>query len=258
MFLGPTGVGKTEVARALAEFLFDQESALVRIDMSEFTNEADATRLIGAAPGYIGYEEGGRLTEAVRRRPYAVILLDEMEKAHPRIFDLFLQVLEDGRLTDGLGRTVDFRNSVVLMTTNVGSQAIFDAGGQVSKAEREVQAELRQHFRPEFLNRLDEVVTFRALGQDDMKAIGKIQIQRVAALLEEKHVGLEVPDEVMDWLAKEGFDPQLGARPLKRLIQQTVVNQLSRMILEGRIKAGEMAVLRIEDGGLVVGVEAVQ
>jgi ATP-dependent Clp protease ATP-binding subunit ClpB len=258
MFLGPTGVGKTEVARALAEFLFDQESALVRIDMSEFTHEADATRLIGAAPGYIGYEEGGRLTEAVRRRPYAVILLDEMEKAHPRIFDLFLQVLEDGRLTDGLGRTVDFRNSVVLMTTNVGSQAIFDAGGQVSKAEREVQAELRQHFRPEFLNRLDEVVTFRALGQDDMKAIGKIQIQRVAALLEEKHVGLEVPDEVMDWLAKEGFDPQLGARPLKRLIQQTVVNQLSRMILEGRIKAGEMAVLRIEDGGLVVGVEAVQ
>jgi ATP-dependent Clp protease ATP-binding subunit ClpB len=258
MFLGPTGVGKTEVARALAEFLFDQESALVRIDMSEFTHEADATRLIGAAPGYIGYEEGGRLTEAVRRRPYAVILLDEMEKAHPRIFDLFLQVLDDGRLTDGLGRTVDFRNTVVLMTTNVGSQSIFEAGGEVDKAQREVQAALRQHFRPEFLNRLDEVVTFRALGREDMKAITKIQLQRVSALLEEKHVGLEAPEEVMDWLSKEGFDPQLGARPLKRLIQQTVVNQLSRMLLEGRIKAGEMAVLKIVDGNLEARVEAVQ
>jgi ATP-dependent Clp protease ATP-binding subunit ClpB len=258
MFLGPTGVGKTEVARALAEFLFDQESALVRIDMSEFTHEADATRLIGAAPGYIGYEEGGRLTEAVRRRPYAVILLDEMEKAHPRIFDLFLQVLEDGRLTDGLGRTVDFRNTVVLMTTNVGSQAIFEAGGAVDQAEGEIQAALRQFFRPEFLNRLDEVVTFRALGQEDMHAIARIQLQRVSALLEEKHVGLEVPDEVVAWLAKEGFDPQLGARPLKRLIQQTVVNLLSRMMLEGRLKPGEVAVLGVGDGNLQVEVEAVQ
>jgi ATP-dependent Clp protease ATP-binding subunit ClpB len=258
MFLGPTGVGKTEVARALAEFLFDQESALVRIDMSEFTHEADATRLIGAAPGYVGYEEGGRLTEAVRRRPYAVILLDEMEKAHPRIFDLFLQVLEDGRLTDGLGRTVDFRNTVVLMTTNVGSQSIFALGGEMQKAEREVQAALREHFRPEFLNRLDEVVTFRALGMEDMHAIARIQVRRVAALLEEKHVGLEVPEEVIDWLAKEGFDPQLGARPLKRLIQQTLVNQLSRMILEGRIKGGEMAVVKVGDGNLAVEAEAVQ
>jgi ATP-dependent Clp protease ATP-binding subunit ClpB len=258
MFLGPTGVGKTEVARALAEFLFDQESALVRIDMSEFTHEADATRLIGAAPGYVGYEEGGRLTEAVRRRPYAVILLDEMEKAHPRIFDLFLQVLEDGRLTDGLGRTVDFRNTVVLMTTNVGSQSIFEAGGEVDRAERQVQAALRQHFRPEFLNRLDEVVTFRALAQEDMHAIARIQLRRVAGLLEDKHVGLEIPDEAIDWLAKEGFDPQLGARPLKRLIQQTVVNQLSRMMLEGRLKPGDLAVLVVTDQGLEVAVEAVQ
>jgi ATP-dependent Clp protease ATP-binding subunit ClpB len=258
MFLGPTGVGKTEVARALAEFLFDQESALVRIDMSEFTHEADATRLIGAAPGYVGYEEGGRLTEAVRRRPYAVILLDEMEKAHPRIFDLFLQVLEDGRLTDGLGRTVDFRNTVVLMTTNVGSQSIFEAGGAVDRAERQVQAALRQHFRPEFLNRLDEVVTFRALAQEDMHAIARIQLRRVAGLLEDKHVGLEIPDEAIDWLAKEGFDPQLGARPLKRLIQQTVVNQLSRMMLEGRLKPGDLAVLAVTDQGLEVAVEAVQ
>ena len=258
MFLGPTGVGKTEVARALAEFLFDQESALVRIDMSEFTHEADATRLIGAAPGYIGYEEGGRLTEAVRRRPYAVILLDEMEKAHPRIFDLFLQVLEDGRLTDGKGRTVNFRNTVVLMTTNVGSQAIFAAGGEVDKAQAEIQVALRQYFRPEFINRLDEVVTFRALGLDDMKAVARIQMKRVAAMLDEQHIGLELPDEVLAWLGKEGFDPQLGARPLKRLIQHTVVNRLSRMLLEGRLKPGDLAVLKVEGEELEITVEAVQ
>jgi len=258
MFLGPTGVGKTEVARALAEFLFDDENALVRIDMSEFTHEADATRLIGAAPGYVGYEEGGRLTEAIRRRPYAVILLDEMEKAHPRIFDLFLQVLEDGRLTDGKGRTVNFRNTVVLMTTNVAGQAIFAAGGAVDKAEAEIQAALRQYFRPEFINRLDELVTFRALQLEDMKAVAQIQLKRVAAMLEDQHIGLEVPDPVLEWLAREGFDPQLGARPLKRLIQQTLVNRLSRMILEGRIKPGEMAIASIADGNLEVAVEAVQ
>jgi ATP-dependent Clp protease ATP-binding subunit ClpB len=258
MFLGPTGVGKTEVARALAEFLFDDENALVRVDMSEFTHEADATRLIGAAPGYIGYEEGGALTEAVRRRPYAVILLDEMEKAHPRIFDLFLQVLEDGRLTDGKGRTVNFRNTVVLMTTNVGSQAIFAAGGEVDKAQAEIQVALRQYFRPEFINRLDEVVTFRALGLDDMKAVARIQMKRVAAMLDEQHIGLELPDEVLAWLGKEGFDPQLGARPLKRLIQHTVVNRLSRMLLEGRLKPGDLAVLKVEGEELEITVEAVQ
>jgi ATP-dependent Clp protease ATP-binding subunit ClpB len=258
MFLGPTGVGKTEVARALAEFLFDDENALVRIDMSEFTHEADATRLIGAAPGYVGYEEGGALTEAIRRRPYAVILLDEMEKAHPRIFDLFLQVLEDGRLTDGKGRTVNFRNTVVLMTTNVGSQAIFAAGGEVEKAEREIQIALRQYFRPEFINRLDEVVTFRSLSLEDMKAVARIQMKRVSAMLEDKHVGLEVPEEVLGWLGKEGFDPQLGARPLKRLIQQTVVNRLSRMILEGRLHPGELVVLKVDGDELGIAVEAVQ
>jgi ATP-dependent Clp protease ATP-binding subunit ClpB len=258
MFLGPTGVGKTEVARALAEFLFDDENALVRIDMSEFTHEADATRLIGAAPGYIGYEEGGALTEAVRRRPYAVILLDEMEKAHPRIFDLFLQVLEDGRLTDGHGRTVNFRNTVVLMTTNVGSSAIFEAGGAVDQAQAEIQAALRQYFRPEFINRLDELVTFRALTQEDMKAVARIQLRRVSAMLEEKHVGLEVPEAALEWLAREGFDPQLGARPLKRLVQQAVVNKLSRLILEGRLAPGEMARLVPEGSDLRVEVEAVQ
>jgi ATP-dependent Clp protease ATP-binding subunit ClpB len=258
LFLGPTGVGKTEVARSLAEFLFDDENALVRIDMSEFTHEADATRLIGAAPGYIGYEEGGRLTEAIRRRPYSVILLDEMEKAHPRIFDLFLQVLEDGRLTDGKGRTVNFRNTVVLMTSNVGSSAIFEAGGQVDQAQREVQAALRAHFRPEFLNRVDEVVTFRSLSLDDMVAVAKIQLGRVEAMLAAKRIGLQTPSEALAWLAKEGFDPQMGARPLKRLIQQVVVNPLSRMILEGRLQPGQMAVLGVRDGELSVEAGAVQ
>jgi ATP-dependent Clp protease ATP-binding subunit ClpB len=258
LFLGPTGVGKTEVARALAEFLFDDENAMVRIDMSEFTHEADATRLIGAAPGYIGYEEGGRLTEAIRRRPYAVILLDEMEKAHPRTFDLFLQVLEDGRLTDGQGRTVDFRNTVVLMTTNLGSQAIFDAGGDASRAETAVQAALHDHFRPEFLNRLDEVVIFRSLSREDMKAVARIQLKRVETMLQAQRLGLEAPEATLDWLATEGFDPLYGARPLKRLIQQTVVNPLSRLVLQGRLKPGGLARLRIEDGQLKVETEAVQ
>jgi len=258
LFLGPTGVGKTEVSRALAEFLFDDENALIRIDMSEFTHEADATRLIGAAPGYIGYEEGGRLTEAVRRRPYSVILLDEMEKAHPRIFDLFLQVLEDGRLTDGKGRTVNFRNTVVLMTSNVGSSAIFEAGGHAEKAQKEVQLALRAHFRPEFLNRIDEVVTFRTLDQDDMTAVAKIQMDRVEAMLVAKRIKLEVPPEALDWLAKEGFDPQLGARPLKRLIQQVVVNPLSRLVLEGRLKPGQLATVKVIDDELKVESEAVQ
>ena len=258
LFLGPTGVGKTEVARALAEFLFDDENALVRIDMSEFTHEADATRLIGAAPGYIGYEEGGRLTEAIRRRPYAVILLDEMEKAHPRIFDLFLQVLEDGRLTDGQGRTVNFRNSVVLMTTNLGSQAIFDAGGDPSQAEEEIQAALHGHFRPEFLNRLDEVVLFRSLSKEDMKTVARIQLRRVEGLLQAQRLGLEVPEAALDWLAEEGFDPLYGARPLKRLIQQVVVNPLSRQVLQGLLQPGGMARLEVRDGQLFVEAEAVQ
>ena len=258
LFLGPTGVGKTEVARALAEFLFDDENALVRIDMSEFTHEADATRLIGAAPGYVGYEEGGRLTEAIRRRPYAVILLDEMEKAHPRTFDIFLQVLEDGRLTDGQGRTVNFRNTVVLMTTNLGSQAIFDAGGDPSKAETAIQAALHLHFRPEFLNRLDEVVIFRSLSREDMKAVARIQLKRVDALLQDQRLGFEVPEAALDWLAAEGFDPQFGARPLKRLIQQAVVNPLSRLILQGQLQPGGLARLVIKDGQLSVETEAVQ
>ena len=258
LFLGPTGVGKTEVARALAEFLFDDENALVRIDMSEFTHEADATRLIGAAPGYVGYEEGGRLTEAIRRRPYAVILLDEMEKAHPRTFDIFLQVLEDGRLTDGQGRTVDFRNTVVLMTTNLGSQAIFDAGGDPLKAEAAVQDALHAHFRPEFLNRLDEVVIFRSLTRNDMKAVARIQLKRVEALLQAQRLSLEVPAAALDWLAEEGFDPHYGARPLKRLIQSAVVNPLSRLVLQGKLQPGGLARLLVREGQIVVEAEAVQ
>jgi ATP-dependent Clp protease ATP-binding subunit ClpB len=258
LFLGPTGVGKTEVARALSELLFDDENALVRLDMSEFTHEADATRLIGAAPGYVGYEEGGRLTEAVRRRPYSVLLLDEMEKAHPRIFDVFLQVLEDGRLTDGKGRTVNFRNSIVIMTSNVGSQAIFEAGGDVEKVQAVVQEDLRAHFRPEFLNRVDEMVVFRTLSQEDLKAVARIQIRRVEQMLGERRIGLETRDEALDWLAEHGWDPHFGARPLKRLIQQEVVNPLSRMVLEGRLVPGRMAALTVRDGELQVAAEAVQ
>ncbi|MBK8794607.1 MAG: AAA family ATPase [Holophaga sp.] len=258
LFLGPTGVGKTEAARALAEFLFDDENALVRIDMSEFTHESDATRLIGAAPGFVGYEEGGRLTETVRRRPYCVLLLDEMEKAHPRIFDLFLQVLEDGRLTDGHGRTVNFRNTLIIMTSNVGSAAIFEAGGDPDKATVEIQEALRAYFRPEFLNRIDEVVTFRALDETDMSAVAKIQLARVEAQLTEKRIGLECGPEALHWLAKEGFDPQLGARPLKRLIQHVVVNPLSRLILEDRLRPGTLAVLKVENDSLKVTTEIVQ
>jgi len=258
LFLGPTGVGKTEIARALAEFLFDDENAMIRIDMSEFTHEADATRLIGSAPGYIGYEEGGRLTEAVRRRPYAVILLDEMEKAHPRIFDLFLQVLEDGRLTDGKGRTVNFRNTVVLMTSNVGSQAIFEAGGQAEDALSDVQAALRSFFRPEFLNRIDEVVIFKALAKTDMVSIAKIQLHRLEAQLAAKRIGLDITEEAANWLAENGFDPHYGARPLKRLIQQAVVNPMSRMVLDGHLKLGNMARLTVANDEIKIETEAVQ
>ena len=258
LFLGPTGVGKTEVARALSELLFDDENALVRLDMSEFTHEADATRLIGAAPGYVGYEEGGRLTEAVRRRPYSVLLLDEMEKAHPRIFDVFLQVLEDGRLTDGKGRTVNFRNTIVIMTSNVGSQAIFEAGGDVEKVQAVVQADLRAHFRPEFLNRVDEMVVFRTLTKEDLKAVARIQVRRVERMLAERRVGLQTADEALAWLAEHGWDPHFGARPLKRLIQQEVVNPLSRMLLEGRLGSGDMAVLGVQEGELKIETEAVQ
>jgi len=206
----------------------------------------------------VGYEEGGRLTEAIRRRPYAVILLDEMEKAHPRTFDLFLQVLEDGRLTDGQGRTVDFRNTVVLMTTNLGSQAIFDAGGDASRAEAAVQEALHAHFRPEFLNRLDEVVIFRSLNREDMKSVARIQLQRVKGLLEAQRLELEVPEAALDWLAAEGFDPLYGARPLKRLIQQVVVNPLSRLVLQGQLQPGGLARLTVRDGEIAVEVEAVQ
>ncbi|MDR0499167.1 MAG: AAA family ATPase, partial [Holophagales bacterium] len=209
-------------------------------------------------PGYVGYEEGGRLTEAVRRRPYAVILLDEMEKAHPRIFDLFLQVLEDGRLTDGKGRTVNFRNTVVLMTSNVGSQAIFEAGGKAEDAASEVQAALRTFFRPEFLNRIDEVVTFKALDKADMVSIAKIQMYKLETQLATKRIGLESSKEAASWLAENGFDPHYGARPLKRLIQQAVVNPMSRMVLDGQLKPGNLARLMTANGEIKIEAETVQ
>jgi ATP-dependent Clp protease ATP-binding subunit ClpB len=226
--------------------------------MSEFTSEADATRLIGSAPGYVGYEEGGRLTEAVRRRPYAVILLDEMEKAHPRIFDLFLQVLEDGRLTDGKGRTVNFRNTVVLMTSNVGSQAIFEAGGNVENAAAEVQAALRSFFRPEFLNRIDEMVTFRALGKADMASIARIQLGKLEAQLAAKRVSLDATEDAIGWLSEKGFDPHYGARPLKRLIQQSIVNPASRMVLNCQLKPNSLARLTVENDEIRIVAETVQ
>jgi ATP-dependent Clp protease ATP-binding subunit ClpB len=236
LFLGPTGVGKTELCKALAAFLFDSEDHLIRIDMSEFMEKHSVARLIGAPPGYVGYEEGGYLTEAVRRKPYSVILLDEVEKAHPDVFNVLLQVLDDGRMTDGQGRTVDFKNTVIVMTSNLGSQMIQQMSGsdyQVVKVA--VMAEVKNYFRPEFVNRIDEVVVFHALDEKNIKAIAKIQLgyleQRLAAL----EIKLEVSDAVLTELAKVGFDPVFGARPLKRAIQSMLENALAKEILEGRI-----------------------
>lgn len=239
IFLGPTGVGKTETARALAEFLFDDEQAMVRIDMSEFMEKHSVSRLIGAPPGYVGYEEGGTLTEAVRRRPYSVLLFDEIEKAHPDVFNVLLQVLDDGRLTDGQGRTVDFRNCVLIMTSNIGSQYIIELGeGQDAEIERRVLDALRAHFRPEFLNRIDDTIIFRQLGREQIGHIVTLQLDRVRALLGDRHITLDVSPEAVAWLAEKGFDPQYGARPLKRVIQRSLQDPLAMQILEGKIRDG--------------------
>jgi ATP-dependent Clp protease ATP-binding subunit ClpB len=249
LFLGPTGVGKTELCKALAQFLFDSEEHLVRIDMSEFMEKHSVSRLIGAPPGYVGYEEGGTLTEAVRRKPYSVILLDEVEKAHPDVFNVLLQVLDDGRLTDGQGRTVDFRNTVVVMTSNLGSPEIQRLAGQPNDQIKEaVMAEVKGHFRPEFINRIDEIVVFHALDAANVRSIADIQLQRLAARLAERDLRLEVSAEALDEIAKVGFDPLFGARPLKRAIQSQIENPVARLILEGKFGPNDVVPVDVKDG----------
>jgi ATP-dependent Clp protease ATP-binding subunit ClpB len=252
IFLGPTGVGKTETARALAEFLFDDERAMIRLDMSEYMEKHSVARLIGAPPGYVGYEEGGQLTEAVRRRPYSVVLFDEVEKAHPDVFNVLLQILDDGRLTDSQGRLVDFRNTVIIMTSNIGSQLIVDAGPQADDAawggvEQRVRNELRNHFRPEFLNRVDDIIVFRPLSREDLVRIVDLQLRHLESLLTARHLRIEVTPEAKELLAAQGYDPVYGARPLKRVIQRELQNPIALELLEGTFHGGDT--IRVERAG---------
>jgi ATP-dependent Clp protease ATP-binding subunit ClpB len=251
IFLGPTGVGKTELARALAEFLFDDEHALIRIDMSEYQEKHTVSRMIGAPPGYVGYDEAGQLTEAVRRRPYAVVLFDEVEKAHPEVLNVLLQLLDDGRLTDGKGRTVDFKNVVVIMTSNLGSQFIAEQTGDLSEGvRRQVTEALRQHFRPEFLNRIDEIIFFHALGLEHMTSIVDIQVRGLLKRLEDRKVHVELTEAAKKFLVSEGYDPMYGARPLKRTIQRRVLDPLAMRVLEGDFREGDRIVVDVGDNGL--------
>jgi ATP-dependent Clp protease ATP-binding subunit ClpB len=260
IFLGPTGVGKTETARALAEFLFNDERAMVRIDMSEYMERHAVARLIGAPPGYVGYEEGGQLTEAVRRRPHAVILFDEIEKAHPDVFNVLLQILDDGRLTDSQGRVVDFRNAVVIMTSNIGSQFILERAGSGDWDEVGdwVRRELHQHFRPEFLNRVDDVIVFKPLGRPELEAIVGLQLKRVEALAEELGVTLEVTKEAVDVISEEGYDPAYGARPLKRAIQRLVQDPLALYLLDTEVPEGTRIRVVPDRGGRRLGFEEIR
>jgi ATP-dependent Clp protease ATP-binding subunit ClpB len=252
MFLGPTGVGKTELTKALAEFLFDDESALLRIDMSEYMEKHSVARLIGAPPGYVGYDEGGALTEAVRRRPYQVILFDEIEKAHPDVFNVLLQVLDDGRLTDGQGHTVDFRNTLIVMTSNLGSEfLVAQPEGQDSEAVRDqVMAVVRASFRPEFLNRVDEIILFHRLKRADMGRIVDIQLRRLQKLLDERKIVIRLDAAAREWLADKGYDPAYGARPLKRAIQKALQDPLAELILQGSVKDGDAVEVTATKQGL--------
>jgi ATP-dependent Clp protease ATP-binding subunit ClpB len=249
LFLGPTGVGKTELSRALAEFLFDDENAMIRIDMSEYMEKHTVARLIGAPPGYVGYEEGGQLSEAVRRKPYSVVLFDEIEKAHPDVFNVLLQVLDDGRITDGQGRTVDFKNTVIIMTSNIGSQYITGEESEEARS-RLVMDALRAHFRPEFLNRVDEIIIFDRLTEDDLKKIVEIQLRRLTKRLEQQKITLDLSDPAKELLAREGYDPVYGARPLKRTIQKEILDPLSIDILEGKVREGQTVRVDAKDGAL--------
>jgi ATP-dependent Clp protease ATP-binding subunit ClpB len=257
IFMGPTGVGKTELARALAEFLFDDENAMVRIDMSEYMERHAVSRLIGAPPGYVGYEEGGQLTEAIRRRPYAVVLFDEIEKAHPEVFNVMLQILDDGRLTDSKGREVNFKNTVIIMTSNVGAQYIFDyqksmqTPQQEAEMERQVEEELHKHFRPEFLNRIDDVIIFHALDMQHIKRIIEIQLKRLAKMIGDRGLAIEISDRAKELLAKEGYDPAFGARPLKRALQKEILDPLAMMLLEGKVKSGDTVFVNAGEKGKV-------
>jgi ATP-dependent Clp protease ATP-binding subunit ClpB len=253
LFLGPTGVGKTELTKALAEFLFDTEEAMVRIDMSEFMEKHSVARLIGAPPGYVGYEEGGYLTEAVRRKPYSVILMDEVEKAHPDVFNVLLQVLDDGRLTDGQGRTVDFRNTVIVMTSNLGSQLIQELTGEENyeRMKSAVMEVVGSHFRPEFINRIDEAVVFHPLGREQIRSITTIQIEYLRKRLAERDLGLKLTEAALDKLGEAGFDPVYGARPLKRAIQQQLENPLAQQILAGQFHPGQVIEVDADDTGLL-------
>jgi ATP-dependent Clp protease ATP-binding subunit ClpB len=250
LFLGPTGVGKTELSRALAEFLFDDENAMTRIDMSEYMEKHAVSRLIGAPPGYVGYEEGGQLTESVRRRPYSVVLFDEVEKAHPEVFNVLLQVLDDGRITDGQGRTVDFKNTVLIMTSNIGSQYLMEDTNKEQRDARVTEA-LRNHFRPEFLNRIDEIIIFDRLSDADLGAIVKIQLHRVIGRLAKQNVHLTLTDAAVRHIAEEGYDPAFGARPLKRAIQRQLLDPLSLEMLEGKFGEGDRIAGDLSDGKIV-------
>ena len=260
LFIGPTGVGKTELAKTLADFLFNDEKAIVRLDMSEYMEKFSVTRLIGAPPGYVGYDEGGQLTEAVRRRPYSVVLFDEVEKAHPDVFNILLQVLDDGRLTDGQGRIVDFKNTIIILTSNLGSDLILEAAENNSanddsevpeEVKNQIQFLLKKTFRPEFLNRIDETVIFQQLGKNCINSIVKLQIERVLTRLENKRIELAFDDSVINFISDKGYDPAMGARPIKRAIQTYVENTLAKEILSGTIKEGDKLTATVENDAIM-------